>query len=765
MRLISRSVLREVWPPFLLGFGAYTFLLLVRTIFLLTDFFIRRSATLSEAGWILLLSIPWIVVLTLPMAFLLAVLVGVGRLSADSELVALRSCGVGPRGIYRPLVATAGGLALLVFFVYNAVLPRANDLLSETMARMAATSLVNFVSPRTFREPRPGVTLFFDRTAADGRSLEGVFLKLGDEDPSSDRDEVVLARRGALRLEADRLWLDLESSTVHQFSPSDPSRYRVSWNRSQRILFAGDFGRESRSRVSYEKGLRSQSLSELWASARRARGESGERYRLAWVEIHKKLAIPFACLAFALVGIPLAETSRRGGRGSSFALSLAILVIYYVLLSSGETWAQNGTLPPGLAVWLPDLLLVALGLALLRGLGRERARWRLTAPRLEPPTREAAPAGRPRRARLGGFLRFPAILDRYVLARFFSAFVLAFLSVLLVSAIVDYADQSDAILRNRPPLPAVLGYYRNFLLSIGDQAAPFVVLIATLLAFGALSKNSEDTACRASGVSLHRLGAPILIVAFLGAGAAFWLGDTVLPLANQREARYRNILHGKAPDAGLRTATERNWHYDSSGRIWHREEGPPEGSTLLSPSVFELSPDFELVRRTGARQAQWDGRGWLFRQGWSRSFAGARETSYGTFLEEEVPGESPRAFRTENRSAGQMRYRELQQYVRRLSRTGYPTEALQTALAEKIARPLLIPMMVLVALPFAFRLGRRGALAGIGVGLLLGMTFLVLSELFSRLGSIGALPPMLAAWTPNVLFATAAAFLLLKLRT
>src|SRR5262249_29607244 len=108
MRLISRSVLREVWPPLLLGFAAYTFLMLVRTIFLLTDFFVRRTASLPEVAWIVLLSIPWIIVLTIPMAFLLAVLVGVGRLSADSELVALRACGAGPSVLYGPLLAAGG---------------------------------------------------------------------------------------------------------------------------------------------------------------------------------------------------------------------------------------------------------------------------------------------------------------------------------------------------------------------------------------------------------------------------------------------------------------------------------------------------------------------------------------------------------------------------------------------------------------------------------------------------------------------------------
>src|SRR5438093_9617303 len=112
-----------------------------------------------------------------------------------------------------------------------------------------------------------------------------------------------------------------------------------------------------------------------------------------------------------------------------------------------------------------------------------------------------------------------------------------------------------------------------------------------------------------------------------------------------------------------------------------------------------------------------------------------------------------------------MRFRELQRYTRRLRRSGYPTAALETALQSKIAGPLLIPVMALLAIPFAFRIGKRGALAGIGVGLALGMVFLIANAFFTKLGDVGALPPPLAAWSPQVLFSTAAAFLLVRLRT
>lgn len=762
MRLLSRSVLREIWPPFLLGFAAYTFILLVRTIFLMTDFFVRRSATLGEVTRLVLLSVPWIVVLTLPMAFLLGVLIGIGRLSGDSELVALRACGVKPSALYRPTLGAAALLSVAVFLFYNLVLPSANEELTRSMARVAATSVVNFVQPRAFRQPRPGVTLFFDRVGSDGRSLEGVFLKLGEGDERNDR--VIVARRGALTLEGDKLWLDLYSSVVHEVDPGNPSRYRTNRNDFQRILFSEDIESTAQERITYEKGLRAQSLPELLDTARRMETISPARRRLALVEIQKKFSIPFACLAFAMIGIPLAETSRRGGKGSGFALSLAILVLYYVLISNGETWAQEGRMPAVIAMWLPNVLLLVVGLFAARRSGRDRGRWNLSA-LLPRRVRSVPSVDSSRRAWLAGFLRFPALLDRYVLARFLSTLFLVLASVLLLSLIVDYSERVDEILKNHPPTPVVLGYYRAFLFSISVDISPFATLIAALVCLGILSKNNEDTAFKASGISVRRLGVPIVAAAGLGAIVAFAVGEYVLPLAKQKEIRYRNVIHGHPEDWKLRTPAERNWYYGRDGRIWHREDAPP--GALVSPSIFEFDPAFELVRRTWAREATWDAgsKVWILRQGWTRALERGETISFSTFLEARIAGDPPAAFAAERRTPGEMRFRELQNYSRRLKRSGYPTASLETALQSKLAKPLLLPVMALLALPFAFRIGRRGALAGIGVGLVLGMIFLLSTAFFTKLGDVGALPPLLAAWSPHVLFSTAASFLLVRLRT
>src|SRR4029079_15025126 len=168
------------------------------------------------------LSLPWIVVLTLPMAFLLGVLVGLGRLGADSELTALSACGVGPGAVYRPLLGAAAVASAGVLFLYNVVLPSADEALQRALASGGGTSLLDTVAPRTFRERRPGITFFFDRVAPDGRSFEGVFLKLGDEVEPPNR--IIVARPGGLTLEGDRLWLDLNQYTVHELDPDAHSR-------------------------------------------------------------------------------------------------------------------------------------------------------------------------------------------------------------------------------------------------------------------------------------------------------------------------------------------------------------------------------------------------------------------------------------------------------------------------------------------------------------------------------------------------------------
>jgi LPS export ABC transporter permease LptG len=358
-----------------------------------------------------------------------------------------------------------------------------------------------------------------------------------------------------------------------------------------------------------------------------------------------------------------------------------------------------------------------------------------------------------------------SLTDRYVLARFLFALALVLASAILLSIVVDYVDQLDEIARHHPPGPVVFGYYRSFALSITMQIAPFAILIATLVGLGVLSRNNEDTAFRACGISAPRLAAPVVIFSLAVAGLAFALGEYVVPFAEQKQEQYRNVIHGRPADFGIRTAAERNWYLAADGRIWFREEADPARGALEGVTVFQMSPDGQLVRRTTARLAEWRGREWVLRQGWDQRFEGRESADFRKFLEEPMPGDPPRALTGGRRRPEEMRFRELQRLTRRLRSSGYPTSSLETALQAKLAQPAMLPVMALLGAPFAFRIGRRGTLAGVGVGLALGIVALVAAAFLTKLGEVGALPPPLAAWSPNVLFGLAAVYLLLRMRT
>ncbi len=768
MRLISKNVLREILPPSLLGLAAYTFLLLLRSLLQLSELFVRRGVPVDTVLQLLVLTMPQILVLTIPMAFLFGILIGVGRLSSDSEIIALRASGVSRWALFRPIAVFSVFLAALVSVLSVWGYPVANDRLDRLQSRLFASAALDMVKPRVFADLRSDWDwlLFVDRDAPGTAGWRGVFL---DDRSDPVQERVILAREGRFRLDGDRLWLDLKDAVQHQTEKNSSRSYSQSRNELLSILVhEAPPGRLGLGMTS-ERGLRLQTLPELYRTADRERSTSPDRYRLAWVEIHKKFAIPIACVVFALVGVPLGITNRRGGKGSGFALSIGIILGYYLLFNTGENWAAEGRISPAVAMWLPNALLAVLGAALFlrreqesRGFRDRIAAWSKSWLRRE--------GGRPRPESrpmlLSGLSRFPARIDRYVLSPFLAALAAIYATVGFLYVIVDYSDHAEDILKRHIPAAVVDSYYRALLLPIGVQILPFCVLLATLVALGALSRHNEDTAFRASGIPLFRLGLPVLFFSILAAGVAYVCGEYFLPSANQRMHRELDRIKGRA-DRPPAAQAGGLWVLGGDGtRIWNFEGYDPSSRRLWRPSVFEFDRDFQMVRRFTGASAQWNGNSWTFESGWIREFRGPAETAFREFREAPLArGDPPRLFSAARQRPDEMRYRALARYVSRLERTGYPVAALATALAAKPAAAAQTIVLALLAIPFAFTIGKRGALTGIGVGLACGMLFLILAAFFTKLGEVGSLPPALAAWSPDLIFSLFAGYRLTRLRS
>ena len=793
-RRLDRYLIAEMTGPIALGFLVYTGMLLLRFLFQSAEMIIQRGLPVAIVGRLLVLTLPNIVVLTIPMALLFGILIALGRLASDSELVALRASGLSLTSLYRPILFISILLTVFNAILMISVLPRGNHALQQLRLEIITESVAAQVEPRVFYTEFEGLLLYvFERPQGEER-WRGVFL--AQSLPTRQQNQVTVAEWGRIKLDqaGERVLLELENAVTHEVDFGDPSRYQISrLDRTEEVL-EDRFTTTQREKIASSKGLRELTLAELSDTVADPATDPEQR-RLAWVEIHKKFSIPAACLVFGVIALPLGFNNRRGGKAGGFVLSLVIFFVYYLMLNSGENAVRFGRMSPWLAMWLPNLLLAAAGVVLLVRRNRDKnlmlsrldrwvredvwgrllriEHWRRTRERRR--RRGAAPRGG--RAPAPGAevvlrlprlrLRVPNTLDRYVARRFATVFLLVMLSGFTLYIIADLGENLDEILKHHVRQDVVVSYYKYLSLQIFYEMAPVFVLVTTLLTLSLLARSNEVTACKALGISVYRLAVPALGAAALVLLLSVFLEAEVLPASNRKVAQLKDEIRGRDTARTYRRA-DRQWLFGQDRFIYNYLHYDPKGPSLQRLQVFEFDRDHRLIGRLYTDRAAYRSDGtWRFEDGWVRRFDGVDATGFVPFAgprRVDYP-ETPEFFDSEIRPPDQMPFGELREYIAELRASGQPVPELKVELYRKLAWPVISLVMALVALPFAFRLGRGGALYGIGVSIVLGLAYLAVFTFFTNLGEAGALPPALAVWSPNLLFAMLAGYLFLGVRT
>jgi LPS export ABC transporter permease LptF/LPS export ABC transporter permease LptG len=765
---LDRYVMREVAGPTLVGFLAYTGFMVVRGLVLFSDLVLQSESPFVDMLRVAAFSLPHIVVLTLPIAFLLGLLIAFGRMSADSEVIALRASGVDPVRFYKPV-----GLLALVCFAVTLVLmlqavPRGNRLLSAMRLRLATFAVAQRIQPGVFSPEFGGIRIYVEEATPDRRVLTRLFVS----DRSQEEGErLTVAPRGWLEIEeaTGRLWLRLDDAVTHHVQ-SEPRKYDISSGTVRVLLREGDprLG-------TLPRHLREQLLPEMLRTSSDPKKTVFER-RTARVEIQKKFSLPAACLLFALVGVPLGIVTRRGGRAAGFAVSVAVVLGYYVLLASGEARAVDGKVSPALAMWLPNAILLVVGIVALERVRRDRNvlpglppwwhAWRDGIRAADESPAPGADAGSPRLRSSRRARRLFLLVDGYVAGRFLRTFSLALLSMSFLYLLIDYLEISESIVKNRIGAGVVLAYYEALLAPILLDLVPFAFLAAALITTAGLVRSGEATALLAHGLSLFRMVASLLLFAGVTGVVLFFYAERIVPRAAADADRYRaRILKHPEPPGSAAT----RWFRGRGGRFLSADAYDAATRGLAGLSVVELDPaTFQMTSRSSAGVGQVvPGRGILAQDGWMRSFGPdgsslfmAQEGRF--FIDASEAGEG---FATSQSDPRQMTVRQLARFIDARRRAGADVASLATNLYLKPANACSALLLTLLGLPFAFRYGRRGAVAGIGVAILLGLTYFFVTSLFVKLGEAGALPPVLAAWSANALFGLGAAWGLLGVRT
>jgi len=765
MRILDRYIVREVFRHALLGLVVFTFVFFVPQLVRLMELFVRHSGSGAQVLQLFLCIFPSVFVFTLPMATLIGVLLGLGRMSADSEIIALTALGIGRRRILLPVGVLALTGALLTLAMTTWLGPLALRTFRTLQADMITSQVSFAVQPRVFDERFPRMVLYVNDVAASGTQWHGVFLaQTGSESGS----QLTLAERAIVIAEPhqNKLELHLQGGTTHEFSREDADHYSVTaFGQSDwPIEFNGLAAAEPRQLNNAERSVR-----ELW-------DDHGPGWRAARVELHRRFAFPIACFAFALIAVPLGAQPRRGGRAAGALLAVILIASYYLLTVMGANFARQGTVTPAGGTWIANAIVFVLGLVLLprmeqfrgetwwfrpilyfqsrrRLLRRRRAQARASARTATANGVNGERVTQEIMARSSG--SFPQLLDIYVLRRFFYYFALLMAAFVFLFETFTFFELLDDIARHRVPFLIVVDYFRYLAPYLLYQLAPLGALVAVLVTLGIMSKNNEIVAIKASGISMYRLALPLLLAGLALAVTMVVLDDTYLPYANQRQDALHSLIKGRPPQTYTHP---QRWIFGEASKIYNYDLFDPTQNLFGGLTVLEIDPaTFQVRRRIYASRARWSEtqKVWVLEGSWVRDFADGTIVRYErlppvTSLPELT--EPPSYFNREVRQAFQMSWRELRTYIDGLQRAGFDVSTLTVQWQEKIAFPLLAPVSMLLAIPFAFLVGTRGAVGGVALGVAFGIAYWSVAKLLEAMGGVGQLPPFLAGWSPDIIF-------------
>ncbi|MGE0703261.1 MAG: LptF/LptG family permease [Vicinamibacterales bacterium] len=789
IRTLDRYVLREVLVPMGIALAVLTFLLEVPVIMRYGEDLVARGAPWPVILQVLATLIPQALSVTIPMSVLLGILVGFGRLSADREFVAMQACGVSLLRLARPVALVALLATAATAHQTIVALPNANQTFREVVFGFMAEQVENTVRPRVFFDEFTHRVIYVRDVPPEGGWRDVFFA-----DAQAGTVTVYFAQEGRILIDREKriVQLQLIDGTSHSAAIAKPEELRssafdlVSISLDPNTVFPPPPAR----------GAPEMTFAELNENiaAEQAQGRSAAAFLFMY---HQKLSLPATCIILALIALALGASSRRDGRLASVAVGIGVIFAYYILLWGFRALALGDQFSAAWAAWVPNIILGIVAVVLMAWRSRSADQpIRLTLPTFRRRKTTSAPGvegsagaagSTAANSRVVVVIRLPhlnlprfRLLDGYVAREYVRVFLLGLVGLLGVFYIATFIDLADKLFRGEATTGMMLRYFYFQTPQFFYYVMPMAVLVATLVTVGILTKNSEIIVMRACGISLYRTMAPLLVFALTGSATLFAVGERVLAPANLEADRLNRLIQGLPPRA---SALNRQWIAGSDGEMYRFDYFSAEDTSLTRLWVYRLDEDAWDVRAmTYAERAvpvsqptTEDGRiPWRAQQGWIREFtprlrsdeaSDHQPIAYERFDEHIVELDSPRYFATDAPTADMMTYGELRDHIEQLQSSGAYAARHMVALQRKVAFPFVTLIMTMLAVPFAVTTGRRGALYGIGIGIVLAITYIIALSLFAALGDGGMLNPTLAAWAPNILFGAAAAYMVLTVRT
>ncbi|MEO7653783.1 MAG: LptF/LptG family permease, partial [Bryobacteraceae bacterium] len=637
--ILGRYIFREILSSALLGIVLSTFVVFLQKIGQLFELLLRSSAKASTVGYLFLLVLPHVLALTIPFGVLVGILIGLGRMSSDGEITAMRAAGVSSRKVVAPVLVFAF-LAMVVAAAASVWLkPWAIRETYRVANKLAAEQLTADIQPRIFEEQIPNKILYVGNVKAgpSGQPVQWQNVFIADLTAPEDRKSglreradgplVTVARQVIATPDPvnNRIQLSLRDATTHEVTKEGVAN-DSSFPRGEQALPANPPSE------GHAKEFQEMDTNDLPYHARHS-----PNWIEARIELYTRLSLPLACIALALAGIPLGASSRKAGRSGGYVTAVFLAFFcYHLAFITLSGLARQRTLPVEIALWLPNFGFFVSGIVLLARMERpgERdlvgsvKRWFGNLFRNVTAKIEARPPQTGERR----FPLMPQLVDTYILSQFFFYFGLLLASFVLMTHIYTFFELLSDIVKTKTPMARVLTYLFFLTPKLIYDTLPLAVLVSVLVTFGVMTKYNEVTAFKASGVSLYRLAAPVILASMLFSVGLFAFDYYYVPEANKKQDAIRNEIKGRPVQTYLRP--DRKWIFGTGPRIYYYKHFDVAENVMVGVIVYELEPEtFKLMRQISAERAQWQpsmGK-WIFQNGWRRDIAGKPGTRFEQF--------------------------------------------------------------------------------------------------------------------------------------
>lgn len=349
-RLVDKYVFKEITVPFVLGLAILTATALLSKVIKLVDMLITHGVGFSFVFWFVASIIPSFLIYTIPIAFLVAVLIAFTRLSADSEITAMKASGLSLFTLMRPVAAMAAAVCAVSLVTTLYFFPWGNLTFKRLLFDAARARLTSSLEEKTFYDKFKGAVLYADHILPQTGEMEGIFIS----DSSSGKDTSVFFARKGVFVPSQKelsLYLELHDGTVHKRTEKDDAYHIADF--SAYLLELSMPGSDPAN--FFNKTNRELYPSEFLDRIRRieAKGEDPAPFV---IDFHKRFALPASVFVFSLLGLPLGLQKIRSAKFTGISITLGVVLVYYVLSTAFEALGNNGVINPVLSVWASDII-------------------------------------------------------------------------------------------------------------------------------------------------------------------------------------------------------------------------------------------------------------------------------------------------------------------------------------------------------------------------------------------------------------------------